>query len=84
MKSTIFSVLLIGVSVPLLASGSSRLIAGLQHERPASATIAMTAVTVAAFLLLIAGVLGLKFGRNPDLRLLIAALVVMSLSVFFN
>lgn len=84
MRSKIFCVALIVVALPLLVSGGSRLAAGLQQQRPQSAVLAMGAVTAAALLLLIAGGFGLKTGRNPDLRLLLAALLVMSLEVFFN
>lgn len=84
MYTKTLNVLVIVLAAPMLIGGGFRLVAGLQHQRPLSAVITMTAVVITGLLLLAAGGLGLRSGRDPDLRLVIAGLIVMTLNSLFN
>ena len=84
MKEKVFNTVIVVVSSLVLLEALWALLRALQRHRPLEAIFSISTVIGTAIVLLTAGVLALRAARFPDLRILIAAVVVCSLGVFFT
>ena len=80
MRNRLFSIALVVVSIPLLIDSVATFVKVVDNPNPAIAVVVVGSAIIAV-LFLVAGISALRHNRAPDMRLLIASLMVSTANV---